>query len=44
MSPVEPYPGDEVEHGQDDERPADVDLPDEAFDPAAPCPQDEVEP
>lgn len=44
MTAPEPYPGDAVDHGQDDERPADVDVPDEAFDPEAPCPQDEVAP
>ena len=31
MSATEPYPGDAVSHLQDDDSPADTDLPDAAF-------------
>jgi hypothetical protein len=40
----EAYPGDDTGHAQDDDSIPDVDVPDDAFDPEAPCPQDEVEP
>lgn len=39
MAAPEPYPGDDLP-AQDDDTPAPVDLPDDAWDPAAPCPQD----
>jgi len=40
---TEPYPGDESGHLQDDDSVPEVDLPDEAFDPEAPCPQDDFD-
>jgi hypothetical protein len=42
---TEPYPGDLADHEhQDDDSPAEVDLPDEAFDSDAPPAQDDPEP
>lgn len=41
---TEPYPGDESGHQQDDDTPAEIDLPDEAFSGDQPPEQDDIEP
>ncbi len=41
---TEPYHGDESGHMQDDDTPAEVDLPDEAFVSDEPPAQDDLEP